>query len=476
MLVDFLNSWDKSKSIDESQAELINWYLVPQARGKFPLIACPTPGMTLFSSISGSVNRGGYFWQGSLYTVVDDKLYSIHGVTGAASLVYTGIDGTGLVRFKSNDESLLIVGDSAYSYVKTSPPVIKIADLFPGVVTTKSSVGFLDDYFLLSQNVGIVLGILSSGIIIRYSDVGDVNSWPALNFFSKTDTGEGVVSMIVFRSEIWVLGQRSGGVFFNSGAPFERSPGTSFEMGTPSPFSPVIANNNLHFLGQTRSGGPQFVRMNGYIPEKISNTSIDELLGTYSATDLLETFGYSYLQEGQEFIVWTIPNQNITLVYNTTTKSWHQWQSNINGTYGRHRSNWAVNAYGKVLMGDSQSGNIYVLDSSAYTEAGTAIRRKLTTYPFYKQGNMIFGDRLILELETGVGTSPQIDLAISKDGNHTFTTKSPTRNLGSSTNYGARLVYNRLGSSRQFAFQVTTTMTDRCVLLGATGEFRVGEF
>ena len=210
----------------------------------------------------------------------------------------------------------------------------------------------------------------------------------------------------------------------------------------------------------------------GYTPQAVSNRAIDYQISTF--TTISDAQAYVHEHEGHEFYVITFPTAGRTFAYDSTTDTWHERQSYISGQYTRHISNCHASCYGKSIVGDYQSGKLYYYNATNYTENDVAIRRIIVTHPFYKEGKQMTCPRLQLEFETAVGSSPEFDLAVSKDGGHTFSTKSPTKNLGSTTDYGKRIYWDQLGLARQWSFKLTTTMTSRFVLLGAIARFNIG--
>jgi hypothetical protein len=224
------------------------------------------------------------------------------------------------------------------------------------------------------------------------------------------------------------------------------------------------------FLAEQRGGGYMVVQAKQDQYGSCSDTISYQLKNLTTVSD---AFAYIYKQEDHEFYVLTFPTDNLTFCYDLTTKSWHKRESLVSGVYGRHLSNCTVSCFGKVLVGDYQSGTIYNMDTQVYTDNSVPIRRKLNTYPFYKEGRYMTGNKLEVLFETGVGAGQLVDVYFSKDDGHTFTAYTPTREIG--TVYGARsLLFDRLGSSRSWQFQVITTMTAKCIMLGAVGDFREG--
>ena len=461
MLVDWLNSYDKSNSPDWNQAQLVNWYLIANKRGKLPLAAFPTPGLTLWSAGSGSVGRGGIKYNSIAYVVIDNTFYSVAS-DGTKTSRGTLTTSTGRVKFaKITDQIVMIDGTHGYHYVPSTTTFTQISDA--DFYHTATSITAMDEYFLFTK---------PNSSTILYSDISDGLSYNALNIFQKNRVAEYATGIKALHGQLWVCGETSIEPYFNSGSPFERSQDSLLNIGVSNIDTMCASSDSsMYFLAEQSGGGYMIVQAKQDQFGPISENIRDDLK---VLTTVRDAFAYIYKQADHEFYVITFPTDAKTFVYDITTQSWHERQSYVSGSYTRHLSNFCISCYNKIIIGDYQSGNLYTMDISVYTEAGTAIRRQLVTYPFYSEGKYITGHKLEVLFESGVGTS-LIDIYFSKDDGHTFTAFSPTRDVGST--YGAgTLVYDRLGMSKSWQFKVVTTTTAKPVMLGAVGDFSVAEW
>lgn len=461
MIIDWLNSWDKTKSPDWAQAELTNWYLVANQRGKLPLAAMPSPGALLFSSNAGSVWRGLHRYNSILYGVLDNIFYKI---LSDGTLVALGVlsTSTGRVRFAHiTNQIVMIDGTKGYHFAVNTVTFQIIPD--PDFLGNANSITSQDEYFIVN-NPGTPF--------ITYSDISNGLSWNALNLLQKNGMAQNVTAVKSIYPYIWIFGESSMEPYFNSGTPFERDNTGTLKVGILAEAADTVAlcTDSMFFLAANESGGYQVMRAKPGSAVSVSHNISYQLK---QVTDLTDAFGYVYLQEDMEFYCLTIPSISTTFNYNITTQSWNKQESLISASYTRHIANCYTFCYGKQIIGDFQSGNLYYMDTDTYTENGTRIRRTLVTYPFYKESLNITGNRLIVEFETAVGTDAQVDISFSKDNGHNYTLFTPSRSVSNTPGKRA-LIYDRLGSSRQWNFKVQTTMTGKCVMLGAIGDFRVG--
>lgn len=461
MIVDFLTSSYETKAIDQNSSQLINWYLVQEeSNGRYQVVAYPTPGLIAFNSDSGSQVRGLWEHGGLLYAVVDNKFYS-YASNGTRTERGTLTTSTGQVIFTSLlDEILLVDGTNGYHYtVSTTTFTSPIADAdFP---QTATSIASLDEF---------AIATVKDTNSFQISSNGDGTNWDALDTAICSSNPDNIVRVIENNRELWFFGENSTEIWYNSGDafPFERIQGTYLEYGLAARNSVAKGGDNLFLLGKNSRGGIQVLSVSGYQVEIISNEALNYQINSYTTTS--DAIGFVYNQEGHEFYVLTFPTELKTWVYDNKTKLWHQRQSYIGSSYTRWLANCSIYCYGKHLVGDYQSGKIYQLSNSTYTENGTAIRRILKTHPFSYEEKRYIINKFQVVFESAVGTNPTFDFEISRDGGRTFSTPVST-SLGSSTDYGKRLIFNRLGQCRNCVFRVTTTMTDKPIILGAQATF-----
>jgi len=126
-----------------------------------------------------------------------------------------------------------------------------------------------------------------------------------------------------------------------------------------------------------------------------------------------------------------------------------------------------VAAYGRMLVGDLQSGVIGELDNEVYLEYGLLIRRFVTSQPFDNKGLPVVVSYIEAVCENGVGLANDITLAVgttetgapieaiggsdpmvtlswSDNGGRTFV-GGRSRSLGKIGKYRMRQIWRRMG-------------------------------
>ncbi len=311
------------------------------------------------------------------------------------------------------------------------------------------------------------------------SGISDLSTWPALAFASTTGNQNNLVGISNTHRELYLFQQQTTEVWDNVGTAnftFARNQSVYLEWGCAARSSIAKGDNTIYLLGRSISGGPQVITLRQYVPTVISTPAINYQLSTYSTVS--DAIGFIYQQEGHEFYVLIFPTANITWVYDMTTQMWHQRQSAISGVQSRWVPQCYTNCYNLPLVGDSQTGNIYQLDMTNFTENTVPITRTLVTHPFYASGAWVYCDRLQIDFDEAANSvSNTLNLSVSRDGGRTYgSVKSNTLAGSGNTISGPRVWWSRLGAAKAYVFKLTTTMNAKFMVLGAWANMRGGEF
>jgi hypothetical protein len=203
------------------------------------------------------------------------------------------------------------------------------------------------------------------------------------------------------------------------------------------------------------------VRRLGAVWEKVSHPGIEGIL--QQMTQISDCIALPYTQEGHLFIAFTFRHAGRTLVYDVTTREWHERDSIINtASLGYWRPSCILQAYGKQIVGDSQSGKLGILDPNTHEEWGEPQRVDITWQPVYANRNRVFVYAFELHvgagvgLITGQGSDPLCALFVSSDDGQTWRAKA-VRTLGRIGEYRRRVRWTCLGSHHAFVPRVQIT-------------------
>lgn len=458
------------KSLDAQQC--INLY--PELGGptsKTVAALIGTPGLALWTTLAGGGIRGVLRFSANLSVVVcGSNVYTVTDA-GVSSLKGTVTYSTNPVSMASNGQVVMIVtGPTGYALNPTTGSLTQITDVaFQGA----DRVDFLDGYFVFNQP-----GTGKFQITGLYNTVVD-----PLDFATAEGSPDLLISLIVDHRELWLFGENSTEVFFNSGNsdfPFDRIQGAFIEQGCAAKNSVAKADNSVFWLTADDRGRGMVMRAVGYQPQRVSDHALEYAIGQYTRID--DAVAYTYQQEGHTFYVLSFPSANATWVLDASTGMWHQraWRNPVDGSLHRHRSNCQMAFVNDNIVGDWETGNLYRLDLDTFTDNGDLIPRIRScphlADPDYKY--MVF-DALQLDMQVGVGLSagqgsnPQAMLQWSTDGGYSWSNEL-WASMGKLGERHTRVKWRRLGRSRDRVFKVTITDPVRVAIVGASVTVRLG--
>ncbi len=467
MKIPFVGPAYTGRSSNLNNQRCVNFYIETDPSGKNVMALYGTPGLNLFVYLGILPMRGTYAVKDVLYGISGTTFYSILA-NGVATSIGTLLTSSGHVSMADNGTQIMIVdGPYGYIYNINTGVFARITDPdFPGADT----VTFIDGYFIFNKpgTGAFMITSLYDGTAVDALDIATAESNPDL-----------LISVATSHRELWLLGEYTTEIFYNSGNaafPFDRINGASIEWGLAAKDSLTKCDNTLFWLAQTKSGKGFVVRANGYTPTIISTRALEYQIGTYST--IADAYAFSYIQEGHEFYVLTFPTGNATWVYDVSTQMWHERSSY---GVGRWRAGSYAFCFGKHLVGDYLDGDIYELSMSAYTDRGDPIERIRTGQYLHSDMRPLFHHALIIDMETGVGTStgqgsdPQAMLRWSNDGGHTWSNEhwAPMGKMGE---YRRQVIWNRLGYSpngRVYELKITDPV--KVVIIDAQLEVTPGK-
>lgn len=462
MRIPFVGGSSRQRSVSFDAARTVNLYPVLDQEGKATVALYGTPGLVTFAETAASPVRGLHEASGRLFAVVGASLYEITA-SGAATVLGGLSSAAGPVSFADNGRQVVAVdGTAGYSFTLASDTFAQIADVdWPAA----DRIAYQDGYFILNDS--------GSGRFFISSLYGtDVDP---LDFASAEGAPDPLVSLIVDHRELWLFGDESTEIWFNSGAsdfPFERINGAFLESGCAAPQSVAKADNSVLWLSKDKRGQGHVVRAQGYTPQIVSTRAVEYAIGQMA--DISDAVAYTYQQDGHAFYVLTFPTADQTWVLDVTTGLWHE-RMYWNGAEHRHRGACYAFAFGRHLVGDHTNGRIYELSLDAFDDAGDELRAIRRTRHQSAEGKRLFWSSLQIDIEAGVGLSsgqgsdPQMMLRWSDDGGKTWSNEH-WRSMGETGEYTRRAIWRRLGCSRNRVYEVVIADPVKRVILDAWAE------
>lgn len=386
------------RSIPLTPEDLINFYPEVAPEGsKSRVVVHGTPGTVLFSNISSNLIRGMYkmLGLGRVFVVIGTQLFEL--LSDGLTVSKGSIGGSGRVGMADNGIEVCItsVGIS-YVYDTSTETLSIITDSdFPNSRT----VSFMGGYFVfVNSQVGSRDQFFISGAY-------DGTEFDALEFASAETYPDNLVREFVDHDQLILFGTDSTQFWFvnnplsspaSADFPFSPIQGGVIEKGLGARWSVVKLNNSVVFVDQDGI----VRRLNGYTPVRISDHATENMIqkGAWKTDDpnfIEGANAYSYVEEGHEFYVLTVPGSG-TRCYDSATGLWHTRKSRDLVT---SRSNFYVKAFDKHLVGDIETGKIYEQSLDTYEENSIPVTSEMVFPQVQNDGKRFIVHRFQMDME-----------------------------------------------------------------------------
>jgi hypothetical protein len=412
------------------------------------------PGLSLYATAGTGPCRGGisstanrlFFVSGSgFYEVFTDGSTTLHGSLNTFN---------NQVSLAENSTQIIVVdGVDGWIFTKATNAWAQITDVnFPEAAV----ISYQDGYFLT----------FDAGTQDFYiSAINDGTSWDALDFTQVQSSPDALVSLISDNGNVWLFGNRSTEVYQNTGNaafPFERIPGAIVQTGCAAAFTVQKFDNTVAWLGVDEQGQGVVWKAEGYQARRISTQAIEKRIS--ESGSFTDAFAWVYHQQGHIFYVLSLVGAETSLVYDGATGQWHEraFFNQDDNALETHRGLAHFFFGGKNLVIDRQNGNIYELSLDAYSDNGTPMVRERTSPHYDGEKALIPYASFELDMEVGVGLvtgqgeDPQIMMQYSDDGGYTWSNEI-WRAIGKIGKYNTRVIWRKLGMSRDRVFRVRVT-------------------
>lgn len=364
-----------------------------------------TPGLTSFSDLEGSAVgvRGMHVRGAYIYAVVGSTVYRVDTDGNKEALAASMVSSTGYVWMSDNGTEVMITDGIDGYYIDSSSVLNRITDAdFPAYPI---SVTFQDGYFIV-VNGGTGNFYLSPS----FDASGD---WDATDFSTTWRNSDNLMGGIAHQGELWLLGERSVEIYYNSGAafPYERSVGAHIARGCVATDS--IATSGKSVLWLSENG--EVLMSEGYAAIRMSTDHIAYIISSYSVVS--DAIAWTYIQEGHEFYFLTFPTANATWVLDITTTAlqggipaWHQRLTGSN----RHQASCYV-----LFPSQVNTGSALVDDDCADDDTGDWTIRSAAGLLLHCNGadqSTAFPDSSVTNHTVTANVTAQVDTAQSKWG------------------------------------------------------------
>lgn len=419
-------------------AKLVNGYVEHVSQQE--MWVYKRPGTAVYAAVGSGAGEGLYNWNNNIYSIFNGTLYK-DGVS-----IATGLDTTnGVYTFSStlgathklvmqNGVKMYVWDGTTFTTVASNTPTVYTCSFTSGsgVVTGLSSTagmavgdsvsgtGIATNAYIVSidsstqftmtpvatasgTSLTVTLGGFPTGMVkgLAYLDgyVNVMNNNAAIYSSNSNDpltypSGDYLVAQIepdagvcLAKNLVYVVAfkQWTTEVFYDvgnaTGSPLGPVAGGKMNMGCRTADSVRELEGMLFWISQSKDGGLGVQAMSDLRANKISTAPVERLL---QEADFSKVYSWSGKVAGHSFYSFTLVNNNLTLVYDLTSRQWYQW-TDTNGNYLPFVSA-AVTPPQQLLLQHATNGSIYQMEITSTNDSGSPIVMDLYT-PNFDGGN-----------------------------------------------------------------------------------------
>ena len=462
----FVGPSNPSAAYTADQERTVNFYFeqmeIAAATSRFALY--PTPGLELILAgplelITGGGGRAHFGQDDREFCVIGNKFIEI--LSTGSPVVRGTVEDDGLPATidsngKGGDQLFICSGNNGYIYGLTS-------NFFGIVLTNQARMGAqLDGYFL-------ALDVATS--TFYFSALLDGISWSTgLDFAQRSGSGDPWVAMKVCRSYIYLLGEQTSEVWYDTGAsfPFARHPSGQLQVGCAAPFSATVVNGNLMFLGATSSSRGSVQMVSGFTPQRVSSFAFETAIAPYGT--IADAQGDTYYQHGHSFYYLSFPDEDkASWLWNSSNGLWTEqgtWDQDNASDFVAWRPRWTAQIFGETRILHAESPRLYRLTAESPFDSDPNGRDPIQTRRLRRAPAMvnelerIYYPEFEIDLQpatantTAPGDDPQVMMRQSKDGGRNWTSER-WASSGKVGEYGIRVIWWRCGMGRRMVFEVS---------------------
>lgn len=419
---------------------------------KSPSALRSTAGTIGFATAGGGAIRGSIESSGRAFFVSGDEFYEV--TQDGTEILHGDLDtAVGRTYLAENPTQVMIIDDQfGYIFNKATDTFTKITSInFP----VPTSLSFQDGYFIVTE---------ANSSKFYISSINDGLTWGALDFTTVEGSPDYLVAIKSDKSNLWAFGTKSVEIYQNTGAlafPFQKISGAFIETGLAAAGTIQTLNNTLYWLGSDENGDDVVWAADGYNAVRVSTQAME--LKISQGRNIEESYSWVYHERGHAFYMLQIKGLNTTLCLDVSTGLWHErvYRNPDTAAYEQHRGSCHIFAFGKHLVGDRETNQIYDMSLNYYSDNGDPlIKRRIFPY-ISDQKNIISHSSLEIDMEVGVGlvsgqgSDPKIMMRYSDNG-RTWSSEL-TRSIGKMGKYGTRVKWSKLGRSRERVYDVSVS-------------------
>lgn len=368
------------------------------------------------------------------FVVSGDELYKVDAA-GGATLVLTLPSANDVVcQYASSTNETAFINDGKAYWIKADESVVGAGSGSP-VETGVTSVAFLKRRWIYTKQ---------DTTSFYYSELDDPLDVPAVNIISAEGDPDNLVSAFGSGSDAFMFGGNSLEIFRTTSdpnAPYQPVAQTAQSCGSGS----SVARVGQEILWLDNEG--VILRAEGYSGRAVSTPAIETEIAKAADKSLIR--GDAMTWQGALFYVLTIPNVG-TYAYNLDTGLWTERASFERSTF---RGRLIERSFGKMLVGDDETGQIWELSDDPASDADTYFERVFTLPEIHKGAEYFSLNELMIEGRMGEspaeGELSRLYCAVSKNGGVTYG-QPKLADLGRRGEYDSRARFLTFGQARSF--------------------------
>jgi hypothetical protein len=443
-----------------TDAKMVNCY-VENIDGSGPAIV-KRPGTMYFPTDGGLVTgaaQGQFAGPNGNYYIVNNTIYPAGDFTPGT--------GTAIPSPDANNTAYFTIGT-----FQANIPLITLQDVFGSLwtfngttITKVTDTNYISS--LVNQGMayldGVWYAMRANGQVIG-SAINDPTTWPALDFVQADVTyGNGIACQ---RHLNYVLAFYDQGlqVYWDAdaapnGEGIALNPvlNASFRTGCYASQTIVELCDNCFWMSNTYQYGRQIQMMTGLQMQPISTPWVERVLNSavLSPIALDDIWAFGLELAGHQLYCLTLPNSNVTLVYDVGTQVWGTWSSVVGGVEQYFTGRFSIKAPYNVVTGaalntdtlqDVSTGRPMLMLATNYTDATGPMNVTCVTPPYDWKTSNYKRFNYMTQLADSINTS--ISVSYTDNDYQSFSTP---RVMGL---MGPRNQLRNCGSSRRRAWKM----------------------
>lgn len=437
-----------------------NMYLekIESEGGKSSFALYQSPGLSRFATLTDTPIRGMIYHNatGRAFVISGSTLFEVFSDGTKQSRGNVANDGLPASMAQSNIQIMIASAQIGYCFTLATNTL----SANPANLTAPLQVQYDDGFFV---------AITANSNKFQYSNALDGLTWNALNVAALSVMPDNINGIIFDHRELIIFGQNRSVAYYDSGNTFtfDVIPGGYIDDGLGASFARVRADNTSFYLSTDERGGIQFKRLNGYTPVRVSTHAVEQVWRGYTKISDANAFAFGF--NGHIFIQLNFPsansNRGASWRYDVATGTWSEVFFLNNGQEYMHKAGYHMYAFNKHLVGDPNSGNIYEMNDTFYTDDGNPIERLRVGPHIFSENERIKHNSYEIFHEMGLATitnqdgttrAPQAMLKWSDDGGKVFGNEH-WRSVGQLGQYKNRTIWRQLGQSRDRVYRWSAT-------------------